>query len=228
MEEHLYIVAYDISDPRRWRKVFKVMNGYGVWVQLSVFQCRMNRRRQAELVAKLDLLIDHREDHVVLVDVGVADSIDPRGDQSGQALSPAQARARHRMTALPLSTERSGGVRTPRGRSQVARSLTYIELWDIVSLNVANASPHLRISGHPSQPGQYVPAERRVNPGPFPPAKVGGLIEATRFMGMNIPGTVRFPPAKVGGLIEAQGPVLTPSNTMNSFRRQKSAASLKQ
>ncbi len=59
------------------------MNGYGAWVQLSVFQCRMNRRRQAELVAKLDRLIDHKEDHMVLVDVGVADSAEPRRGQLG-------------------------------------------------------------------------------------------------------------------------------------------------
>ena len=39
-DENLYIVAYDISDPRRWRRVFRLMNGYGEWLQLSVFQCR--------------------------------------------------------------------------------------------------------------------------------------------------------------------------------------------
>ncbi len=76
--EHLYIVVYDISDPRRWRRVFRLMNGYGEWVQLSVFQCRLSRRRHAELVARIDDLIDHDADHVVLVDVGVADGIDPR------------------------------------------------------------------------------------------------------------------------------------------------------
>ena len=78
MPEHLYIVVYDISDPKRWRKVFKVMNGYGAWVQLSVFQCRLSRQRRAELLARLDGLIDHGEDHVVLVDVGVADNVEPR------------------------------------------------------------------------------------------------------------------------------------------------------
>ena len=76
--EHLYIVVYDISAPRRWRRVFKLMQGYGEWVQLSVFQCRLGRRRHAELVARIDDLIDHAEDHVVLVDVGVADGIEPR------------------------------------------------------------------------------------------------------------------------------------------------------
>ena len=50
MPEHLYIVAYDISDPKRWRKVFKAMNGYGARVQLSVFQCRMSRQSYATSV----------------------------------------------------------------------------------------------------------------------------------------------------------------------------------
>ena len=85
MEEHLYIVTYDIADPKRWRKVFKLMNGYGAWVQLSVFQCRMNRRRQAELLERLDQVIDHGDDHVVLVDVGVADNVEPRVVSLGKA-----------------------------------------------------------------------------------------------------------------------------------------------
>ncbi|MCY4484392.1 MAG: CRISPR-associated endonuclease Cas2 [Spirochaetaceae bacterium] len=88
MDEHLYIVAYDIADPRRWRKVFKLMNGYGAWVQLSVFQCRMNRRRQAQLLARLDRLIDHKADHVVLVDVGVADTTNPRVTSLGKPFHP--------------------------------------------------------------------------------------------------------------------------------------------
>jgi CRISPR-associated protein Cas2 len=27
--EHAYVVAYDTSDPKRWRRVFKLMKGYG-------------------------------------------------------------------------------------------------------------------------------------------------------------------------------------------------------
>ena len=83
--EHLYIVVYDISDPKRWRRVFRLMQGYGEWVQLSVFQCRLSRRRHAELVARIDDLIDHDADHVVLVDVGVADGIEPRVVSLGKA-----------------------------------------------------------------------------------------------------------------------------------------------
>ncbi|MGZ8155153.1 MAG: CRISPR-associated endonuclease Cas2 [Burkholderiales bacterium] len=27
--EHLYIVTYDIRDEKRWRRVFRLMKGYG-------------------------------------------------------------------------------------------------------------------------------------------------------------------------------------------------------
>ena len=78
MEERLYIVTYDISDQRRWRAIFKLMNGYGEWVQLSVFQCRLSRKRHAEMLATLDELIHHGEDHVLLLDLGVADGVVPK------------------------------------------------------------------------------------------------------------------------------------------------------
>ncbi len=78
MEERLYIVTYDIADQRRWRAIFKLMNGYGEWLQLSVFQCRLSRKRHAEMLATLDELIHHGEDHVLLLDLGIADQVAPR------------------------------------------------------------------------------------------------------------------------------------------------------
>ena len=77
-DEHLYIVTYDISDPKRWRRVFSVMNGFGEWLQYSVFQCRLSAQRQAELIALLDGIIHHDNDHVLLVDIGLADRVTPR------------------------------------------------------------------------------------------------------------------------------------------------------
>lgn len=89
-DEHLYIVTYDISDPKRWRAVFKLMRGYGDWLQLSVFQCRMNARRHADLTASLDQIIHHREDHVLLMDLGPADAVDPRVISLGKAFEAVQ------------------------------------------------------------------------------------------------------------------------------------------
>ncbi|MDY0050488.1 MAG: CRISPR-associated endonuclease Cas2 [Halothiobacillaceae bacterium] len=87
MDEHLYIVTYDIGDPKRWRRVFKIMNGYGDWVQLSVFQCRMSRQRHAEFVALIDGMIHHAEDHVVIMDLGLAEKVDPRVISLGKAFT---------------------------------------------------------------------------------------------------------------------------------------------
>ena len=72
-DDRLIIVTYDIGDPRRWRRVFKTMNGYGEWLQLSVFQCRLSPRRRAELETRLRELVKPGEDHVLLIDVGPAD-----------------------------------------------------------------------------------------------------------------------------------------------------------
>jgi CRISPR-associated protein Cas2 len=76
--EYLYLVTYDISNPKRWRRVFKLMKGYGDWLQLSVFQCRLSRKRHAELIALLDGIIHHSEDHVLIINVGPAESVKPQ------------------------------------------------------------------------------------------------------------------------------------------------------
>jgi CRISPR-associated protein Cas2 len=81
---NLYIVAYDISDQRRWRRVFRLMNGYGEWLQLSVFQCRLSQRRRIELKLALREIIDHVQDHVVILDLGPAASIRPRVESLGK------------------------------------------------------------------------------------------------------------------------------------------------
>lgn len=88
MEEHLYIITYDISDPKRWRRVFSLMKGYGEWLQLSVFQCRMSRKRHAELVALLDGIVHHKDDHILLMDVGLADKVTPRITSLGKSFDP--------------------------------------------------------------------------------------------------------------------------------------------
>jgi len=94
MDEHLYIVTYDIGDPKRWRVVYSLMNGYGDWVQLSVFQCRLSRKRHAEMIATLDEIISQVDDHVVIVDLGVAENVDPKVVSLGKSgFTPVQRQA---------------------------------------------------------------------------------------------------------------------------------------
>ena len=92
-DERTYIVTYDISDSRRWRRVFKIMNGFGQWIQLSVFQCRLSQRRRAELETRLREQIKAGEDHVLLIDVGPADKTDLAVESLGKNFAPIQKRA---------------------------------------------------------------------------------------------------------------------------------------
>lgn len=82
--DHLFLVTYDISNQKTWRAVFRLMKGYGEWVQLSVFQCRLSRRRHAEMIATLDEIISHVTDHVLIMDLGIADEVDPRVSSLGK------------------------------------------------------------------------------------------------------------------------------------------------
>ena len=77
-DERMFFVIYDIADQKRWRRVYKKMQGYGEWVQLSVFQCRLSKTRQATLVSELSEIIHDDEDHVILVDVGLANKVEPK------------------------------------------------------------------------------------------------------------------------------------------------------
>lgn len=48
-----YAVCYDITDDRERGRVDKILKGYGVRVQKSVFECYLTRAGKARLVAAL-------------------------------------------------------------------------------------------------------------------------------------------------------------------------------
>ena len=70
MDLHCYLVTYDISSPRRWRKVFRAMHGFGEHVQLSVFRCDLTPERHVQMRSQLDRFIHHQEDQVLIVKLG--------------------------------------------------------------------------------------------------------------------------------------------------------------
>ena len=92
-DERMYIVTYDIANDRRWRQVFKTMHGFGEWLQLSVFQCRLSRRRRAELETQLRELVKTGEDHVLLIDVGPADKMELAVESIGKTFAKIERRA---------------------------------------------------------------------------------------------------------------------------------------
>ncbi len=73
-----YVVSYDISDQKRWRRIYRKMRGYGTHTQLSVFLCELSHKELAIMKNVLGELIKHDEDSVMIVKVGRSDS-NPEG-----------------------------------------------------------------------------------------------------------------------------------------------------
>ena len=85
-------MTYDIADPDRLRRVFKVMRRFGDHLQLSVFRCELNARELVRLKAALTEEIHAREDQVLFADLGPTDG---RGATCITAIGlPYQVRAR--------------------------------------------------------------------------------------------------------------------------------------
>ncbi len=60
----LYLVAYDIADPKRLARVHRVLKQQGLPVQYSVFTVVLKRKALLHLLGRIDTLINPREDDV--------------------------------------------------------------------------------------------------------------------------------------------------------------------
>jgi CRISPR-associated protein Cas2 len=64
------LVAYDIRDSERLRRVHRTMLGYGDRVQYSVFLCDLSSKEKVLMKADLSEEMNLREDRVLIVDMG--------------------------------------------------------------------------------------------------------------------------------------------------------------
>jgi CRISPR-associated protein Cas2 len=63
--EMLTLVAYDISEPKRLARVARVCEDYGVRVQYSIFECRLDENEFTDFWLNLLERIDEEEDRLV-------------------------------------------------------------------------------------------------------------------------------------------------------------------
>ncbi len=89
-EEKILIVVYDIFDSKRWKKIFTILKGYGEWLQLSVFQCRMNEQKKQNLISELDEVINTKEDHVLFIEVGSVRAVKSKITSLGKSFNPVE------------------------------------------------------------------------------------------------------------------------------------------
>ncbi|WP_153125667.1 CRISPR-associated endonuclease Cas2 [Peribacillus tepidiphilus] len=87
---YFVLVSYDISDAKRWRKVFKTMKAFGEHVQYSVFICQLTDLQAAVLKGKLEDIIHHNQDQVMFVHIGsvTRDQLDKKISTVGREYYP--------------------------------------------------------------------------------------------------------------------------------------------
>lgn len=68
--KRVYLVVYDICEPKRLRRVFETCKSFGDHLQYSVFRAVLSPRGRVELQAALEPLLHHAEDQVLIIDLG--------------------------------------------------------------------------------------------------------------------------------------------------------------
>lgn len=89
-EQHWHLVSYDIRDDRRWRRVYKILNGRGERIQYSVFRVRMSRTQLEELRWELGKILTEEDDlMIVRLCQGCAQRVtDSRGEEAWKKAPP--------------------------------------------------------------------------------------------------------------------------------------------
>jgi CRISPR-associated protein Cas2 len=76
MSKLFYLIIYDLPDSKaankRRTKLYKMLTGYGIWTQYSVFECFLTAVQFAKLKVQVENLIKPAEDsiRIYILDTG--------------------------------------------------------------------------------------------------------------------------------------------------------------
>lgn len=65
-KRHLHLVTYDIREPKRWRRAYRVLRGYGQRLQYSVFRVSATELQVARLRWELQRILDPEDALLVI------------------------------------------------------------------------------------------------------------------------------------------------------------------
>jgi CRISPR-associated protein Cas2 len=72
--KHIYLICYDVGDPKRLRKVYKTLQGAGESLQYSVFRCELSREERQKLIESLWEILNLAEDRLLVANLGLSDT----------------------------------------------------------------------------------------------------------------------------------------------------------
>ncbi len=65
-----YLVAYDIAEPKRWRRVYRLLMGHGDPLQLSIFVCWLSLTERKLMEESLTTMLNLKEDRLLFAELG--------------------------------------------------------------------------------------------------------------------------------------------------------------
>ena len=66
MIKQWYVICYDITEPKRWRKAYKHLHGYGRRLQYSIFRCRLTKLQMEKLRWELEKMLTTEDKLLIL------------------------------------------------------------------------------------------------------------------------------------------------------------------
>ena len=72
--KHVYLICYDVAEPKRLRQVYKTLLGAGESLQYSVFRCELSLEERQTLIEKLWEILNLAEDRLLVANLGMSES----------------------------------------------------------------------------------------------------------------------------------------------------------
>ena len=75
MQRSLYLVAYDIREPKRLRRMLYVLKDYATGGQKSAFECYLTVTERKELLNRVEQTMDEEEDAFLAIRLTSRDAV---------------------------------------------------------------------------------------------------------------------------------------------------------
>ena len=83
-DRSLYLVCYDIESPKRWRAVYRYLQGFRIGGQKSFFECWLTPSERQAVSKTLDNLLDEKADRAHIFQLDSRMAIDYLGTAKAQ------------------------------------------------------------------------------------------------------------------------------------------------
>lgn len=116
------LICYDVRDPKRYRRLYKIMRGHGRTVQYSIFRCRLDDRQLESLRWQLARILAP-EDRLLVVDLcpGCASRVIAKNHVEGWSDVPASFAIVRRQAPADERRENAPAEGLTDGRDGVSR-----------------------------------------------------------------------------------------------------------